>query len=134
MKDGEQQPLSSRGFTKLDSGIIYSTLWWQSDSTLRVWIALLALADANGYVRASIPALAKICLKSDEETKQILHTFESPDPYSRIKAHEGRKIKTLEGGWLILNYRWYRGLTQRKPQSHAERQKRYRERQRHNVT
>jgi len=128
MKDDEPQP-ASRGFTKLDSGIIYSTLWCQSDSVLRVWIALLAMCDAQGMVRASIPGLAHICAKSIDEVTGILKDFESPDPHSRIKTHEGRKIKTIEGGWLILNYPWYRNLAQRKPLSHAERQKRYRDRQ-----
>jgi hypothetical protein len=129
----EHKELSSRGFTKLDSGIIYSTLWWQSDSFLRVWIALLALADATGMVRASIPGLAQICLKTVDEVTEILRVFESPDPYSRIKAHEGRKIKTVEGGWIVLNYSLYRhGLRQRQPLSGAERQQRYRDRLRRN--
>jgi hypothetical protein len=124
----EEHPLPSRGFTKLDSGIIYSTLWCQSDGDLRVWIALLALCDAQGMVRVSMPALAQICRKSLSEVAQILDAFEQPDPYSRIQAHEGRKIKTVEGGWVLLNYRRYRDLTQRKPLSGAERQKRYRDR------
>jgi hypothetical protein len=37
-------------------------------------------------------------LKTIDEVTEILKVFESPDPYSRIKAYEGRKIKTVEGG------------------------------------
>jgi hypothetical protein len=122
--------IPSRGFAKLDSGIIYSTLWTQSHDTLRVWIALLAICDAEGRVRSSVPALAHICYIAVERMNEILTEFQGADPYSRIKEHEGRKIKAVEGGWVILNYRRYRNLMQRKALSHAERQKRYREQHR----
>jgi hypothetical protein len=122
-----EKELPSRGFTKLDSGIIYSTLWTQSHDTLRVWIALLALCDAQGRVRSSIPALSHLCFITVERMNEILTEFQSPDLYSRIKDHKGRKIKAVEGGWVILNYLRYRNLMQRKALSHAERQKRYRE-------
>jgi hypothetical protein len=32
-----------------------------------------------------------------------LDTFLSPDPASRTKDHEGRRIEEIDGGWLILN-------------------------------
>jgi hypothetical protein len=125
------QELSSRGFTKLDSGIVFSSVWRPEHDIVRVWIALLALCDARGVVRSSVPALAHLCFIEVERLAKILKIFRTPDPYSRIRDHQGRKIKDIEGGWLVLNYPRYRNtLMQRKPFSHAERQSRYRERQR----
>jgi hypothetical protein len=124
-----EQELSSRGFTKLDSGIVFSSVWGPEHDTVRVWIALLALCDARGAVRSSVPALARLCFIEVPRLTEILNEFQSPDPYSRIKEHGGRKIKEIDGGWTILNYGKYRkNMLQRKPLSHAERQKRYRER------
>jgi len=34
--------------------------------------------------------------------------LKSPDPYSRTKQDEGRRIKEVEGGWLVLNHKKYR--------------------------
>ena len=129
--NADNQELSSRGFTKLDSGIVFSSVWRPKHDIVRVWIALLALCDARGVVRSSVPALAHLCFIEVERLEEILNIFRGPDPYSRIKEHDGRKIKDIEGGWLVLNYPRYRNtLMQRKPFSHAERQSRYRERKR----
>jgi len=32
----------------------------------------------------------------------------APDPYSRTKDHEGRRIKECDGGWFVLNGEKYR--------------------------
>jgi hypothetical protein len=130
--DEEAGYIPSRGFAKLDAGIIYSTLWMESHDVVRVWIALLAMADATGLVRSSVPALAHINLVSVDRMREILAIFKAPDPDSRIKAHEGRKIREIEGGWIILNYTRYRNLMQRKPGTHAERQARWRQRHKKN--
>ncbi len=128
-----EQELSSRGFTKLDSGIVFSSVWGPSHDTVRVWIALLALCDARGVVRSSVPAMARLCFIEVPRLTEILNEFQSPDPYSRIKEHGGRKIKEIDGGWIVLNYGRYRkNMLQRKPLSNAERQKRFRERHRSN--
>ena len=96
------------GYAKLWSSIIHSTIWCESDHVRVLWITLLALADAEGYVGASIPGLAsaaKIPLKSCESG---LKKLEAPDQYSRTKDHEGRRIESVDGGWLILNYSKHR--------------------------
>ena len=127
--DEEAEKIPSRGWAKLDAGIIFSTLWMQADDVLRAWIALLSMADAKGRVRASVPGLAHVCLSGVERMREILEIFKAPDPDSRIKADEGRKIREIEGGWLIINYTKYRNeLMQRKPSSGAERQARWRKR------
>jgi len=95
-------------FTKLDSRIVDSTVWMQPHDALRVWIAMLAKTDATGYVRASVPAMAHLCLVPIERLEEILTAFTSPDPYSRTPADEGRRLRAVEGGWVIVNYPAYR--------------------------
>src|SRR3990167_4075212 len=46
------------GFTKLFAGLVHSTVWREDMHVKVVWITLLALADRNGEVLASIPGLA----------------------------------------------------------------------------
>lgn len=95
-------------FAKLDSGIVDSTLWMQPHDVLRVWIAMLAKADASGYVRASVPAMAHLCMVPIERLEQVLSILMSPDPYSRTDVDEGRRLRVVAGGWQIVNYLAYR--------------------------
>lgn len=89
---------------------------------------MLAKCDSYGLVRASVPAMAHLCMVPIERLEQILAILTSPDPYSRSADDDGRRLNPIDGGWLIVNYVKYRDLLQTKPQSHAERQRKYRER------
>jgi hypothetical protein len=108
----------------------------ESDQTRIVWITILAIADKNGEVQASIPGLARIAGVSIEACETAINKFLSPDPYSRTPDDEGRRIEKIEGGWSILNHAKYRELASRdeSKSSAAERQKRFRERQRRNAS
>lgn len=97
-------------YTKLDSGITESTIWQAPDHTLRVWIAMLARVDQNGYVGASIPGLAALARVSVQDCETALGTLLSPDKYSRTKEHEGRRIAEADGGWVLLNHEKYRAM------------------------
>lgn len=95
-------------FTKLSSGILASTVWQEPNSTRIVWITMLALADRNGYVAASIPGLAHLARVTLQEVEAALATFSAPDPYSRTPDNEGRRIEAVAGGWRLLNHALYR--------------------------
>jgi hypothetical protein len=95
-------------FAKLDSGIVDSTLWMQPHDVLRVWIAMMAKADATGYVRASVPSMAHLCMVPIERLEQVLAILTSPDPYSRTPDDDGRRLRAVEGGWQLVNYLAYR--------------------------
>jgi hypothetical protein len=96
------------GYAKLFSSIVGSSIW-DEDSDIRVvWITMLAMADASGYVEASIPGLARFSRVSVEKTQEALTKFKSPDQYSRTQMYDGRRIMDSPGGWTILNYRAYR--------------------------
>ena len=120
------------GFTKLHSTIINSSVWDESDSVRIVWITLLAMADASGFVESSLGGLAHQARKPKEETTHALAVLESPDADSKNPDHEGRRIKKVEGGWLLLNYAIYRDKQELSddPESVAsrERVRRHRER------
>lgn len=96
------------GYTKLFGSILTSTIWRESKETKVLWITMLALANKDGVVEASIPGLAHVANLTLEECQSGLAAMESPDPYSRTKEHEGRRIETIDGGWQILNYLKYR--------------------------
>lgn len=115
----------SRGFTKLDSGIVDSSIWSEDDDVLRVWICLLAKSDSVGYARISKKALSQLCRIPVTRCDEIMTLLSSPDEDSRTPDHEGRRVERVDGGWLILNYESYRKRHSKGPMSGAERQRRY---------
>ena len=123
------------GYTKLFNSIVTSTIWTEDDKTRIVWITMLALADKHGEVQASIPGLARVAGVSVADCEKALEKFLSPDPYSRTPDDEGRRIESIEGGWVLLNHGKYRDLASKEESkaSNAVRQKRWRDRQRRNA-
>jgi hypothetical protein len=98
------------GYTKLFSSIVTSTIWRADCPTKVVWITMLALSDKDGIVEGSIPGLAHIAGVTLDECKRALDKLQSPDEYSRTPENEGRRVKAIDGGWLILNRTKYRDL------------------------
>lgn len=70
---------------------------------------MLALADQHGYVGASVPGLARIANVNLEQCEAALAMFLGPDPHSRSKEYEGRRLDAVAGGWVLLNHRRVRG-------------------------
>lgn len=103
--------MQSKSFTKLFASITDSSIWGEDDATRIVWITMLAMADAHGYVGASIPGLAARARKSIAEVETALAKFKAPDAYSRTRDYEGRRIADADGGWLLLNYAKHREVT-----------------------
>lgn len=96
------------GYTKLFSEILLSTVWREPNHVRIVWITMLALRDKYHTVQASIPGLADAAKVTLDECKDALEHLSSPDPYSRSKESEGRRIEPCEGGWYIINAEKYR--------------------------
>ncbi len=71
---------------------------------------MLAISDPYGIVSASIPGLASVANVSVDETRLSVKNLLSPDPDSRTKDYEGRRIEEIDGGWRILNYVKYRKM------------------------
>jgi len=121
-------------YTKLFSSIVTSTIWMEDDKTRIVWITMLAIADKNGEVQGSIPGLARISGVPVEDCRAAIAKFLAPDPDSRTKDDEGRRIEEIDGGWALLNHNKYRDMASKDEQRQAEamRKARYREKQKRN--
>ena len=113
------------GYTKLFSDIILSTIWREDDKTRILWITMLAMRDFRHIVSASLPGLADMARISVTECEESLAKLEAPDPYSRSLEHEGRRIKRIDEGWVILNGEKYRN----KMSSYADRTEYMRQKQ-----
>lgn len=120
------------GFTKLFSGLIHSTVWREEMHVKVVWITMLAMADKNGHVLASMPGLADAARVSMEQCEEALGRLAAPDKHSRTKTNQGRRISEIDGGWAILNYAKYRAHrdTEARREQVREAVSRYRERKR----
>ncbi len=97
-------------FTKLFSSITESTIWCESDQTRLVWITMLAMANKHGYVFGSAPGLANRARVPVEAVREALIKFQQPDPDSRTKDNEGRRIEVIDGGWRLLTYEKHRAI------------------------
>lgn len=96
------------GFNKIFPSLIHSTVWREPNHVRIVWMTMLAMADRDGVVEASIPGLADAARVSLPETEAALARLMEPDPYSRTPDHEGRRIEKVRGGWRLLNHAIYR--------------------------
>jgi hypothetical protein len=96
------------GYTKLFGSIVHSTIWRAPDHVRLVWITMLALSDRHGVVEASVPGLADAARVTIQQCELALVELMAPDPYSRTKDNEGRRIAEVDGGWLVLNRTKYR--------------------------
>lgn len=116
-------------YAKLFASLLVSSVWGEPDQTRLVWITLLLMKDADGFVKASVGGLARVARVSEPETRIALQKFMDPDPDSTTPDHEGRRIERVPGGWFILNHEIYRDLENpiEKREKATERQRRKRE-------
>lgn len=119
----------SGGFTKLYQSILLSSVWLESGATRLLWITMLASADREGCVYAAVPGLAHAARITVPECEAGLEVLSAPDPHSRSKEHDGRRIEAIEGGWRILNYGRYRAMD-----SSTERVKAWRDKRRNETS
>lgn len=115
----------SDAYTKLFASITESTVWREPAGTRLVWITMLAKCNRRGEVYGSVPGLADLAKVSIEECVTALSTLLSPDPWSRTRDHEGRRIAEIDGGWCLLNHAKFDRL-----RSEIEAEERDRERKR----
>lgn len=119
------------GYVKIyGNQLMRSTVWVNtSKETKLLWITMLAIADKNGLVLASIPGLAKEAGISLAECEESIGVLCSPDPYSRTKKYEGRRLEVIDGGFLLLNYKKYREMRTEAQVKEAERKAAWRAKQ-----
>jgi len=118
-------------FVKLHGTILDSSVWQEPAATRLVWITMLAMANQDGVVEASVGGLAHRARVSRAECEAALACFLGPDPDSR-DGTSGERITEVPGGWLVLNHCNYRDMRTREQVLTAERVARHREKQRSN--
>jgi hypothetical protein len=117
------------GFTPLDTGILTSTLLKEGPDVVACWALLLSSADKVGESSMSSSTAASLLRISDERAEAAFDVLASPDPKSRNKEHDGRRILPLDGGkWFIVSHAKYQWLASRA--AATERQRKYEARQR----
>jgi len=98
-------------WTPLFSKIVDSSIWSEEDYVCKVFITMLALKDSDHVVRYNAFGLGKRCHKDEAEVLKALKILASPDR-KRLEPQpfEGRRIKKVEDGWLILNGQSYEDM------------------------
>jgi hypothetical protein len=91
-------------YNKLFTRILDGSIWLEDDATRIVWITLLAVMDENGFCPFASPANVAIRARvAPAVAIAALKKFESPDPLTPEAEHEGRRIKRVPGGYMVLN-------------------------------
>jgi hypothetical protein len=98
-------------FAPLFNKIVDSSLWCEADHVVKVFLTMMAKKDSDMVVRGSAFNISQWAKKTEAETLDALKILSSPDT-KRIEPQpfEGRRIKRVEDGWLILNGKFYRDL------------------------
>lgn len=74
---------------------------------------MLALKDSDHIVRLTAYQLSERAKKTELEVLEALKILSSPDTIRREKQDfDGRRIKAVEQGWLVLNGEKYRDMVQ----------------------
>lgn len=111
------------GFVKIyGDKLITSSLWDEIPEARLVFMAMLAIADARGYV--DIPnerALARVLNLPEDYVARALAVLMAPDRGSRSPDHEGMRLLRDGSGWRCVNYEKYREY--RSPKQEATRQR-----------
>lgn len=120
-------------FVKLDCAILTSSLWQDVDAS-RVFITALLMAyprelkaptrtlrpDSTefddftlqpgwyGFVPASGPGIVRQACVDSAPGWAALQRLSAPDPHSRSREYEGRRLVRVDGGYIALNYDRYR--------------------------
>lgn len=116
------------GFVKVYTTILDSSVWGLDHATRIVWITMLAMADGEGRVRASVGGLARRAVVTRDECEAALEALSSPDPDDTSGVDEGRRIRPTDGGWVVVNHRRHRDRRSEKQEADAARQRRHRAR------
>lgn len=100
-------------FAKVFSQIFDSSIA-EDYNCRRMFMDLLVLADSDGVVDMTLEAISRRTNVPIEEVKKYIDDLCQPDPKSRSKLHEGKRIIPVDSGrdwgWKIVNYHHYRKI------------------------
>jgi hypothetical protein len=97
-------------FVKIFSSILASSVWAESKDTRLAWVALLAMADREGFIFGSEEGIARIANLPLPDFTAALEVLAAPDPKRPGQEYEGRRIERIPEGVVVLNYPKYRDM------------------------
>lgn len=98
-------------WTPLWSGIVDSSLWEEDGDVVKVFMTMLATKDSDHICRLDAYKIHKKCNIDELKVVDILKILASPDKRRKVpQEFEGRRIKMVEDGWLVLNGEKYRKM------------------------
>jgi hypothetical protein len=101
-------------YTPLDSDFLTSTMLKEGPDVVAIWTLLLASTDKVGESSMQPAAAASLLRISDERAEAAFAVLAAPDPKSRNKEHQGKRILPVEGGkWFIVSAQKYQWLASR---------------------
>lgn len=122
--------LARKPFVVIDAEILSSSVWSEAAHVRLVWLTLLILCDTEGNIGAAIPGIARAAGVSLEEAEDAMRRLQDPDPYSRTKENDGRRIVQVERGWRIFNFSEALARLSKARASSRERMRRFRDKKR----
>lgn len=88
--------------------VVDSSLWKEPLHVRVVFMTLLALKDWDHVVRMALHKIANKANVGDELFLDAMEVLKSPDTKTTIpQEFEGRRIREVEDGWLIINGDFY---------------------------
>ena len=100
-------------YVKVFESILTSSLA-EDYQTRHIFMDLLVLADPKGFVDMTPEAIARLTNVPLDVIKPALCKLCKPDPRSRSKKDDGRRLVPLDAergwGWRIVNFEAYRGM------------------------
>lgn len=94
------------------NGLVDSSIWEEPDHVFRVFMAMMSLKDADHIVRMDGYKLARRIHLPLEQVTDALKVLESPDTRRPDQEFDGRRVRKVEEGWLVLNGEKYRAMVQ----------------------
>lgn len=119
--------MAGEPFVKIWGSITKSSVWLEPHHVFKLWIYMLTEADKHGFVEGSKYAIGHNANLTPEETDQAFAKLEAPDPHSKSKEMDGRRLVPVDDGWVVVNKSKYRELRTPEQIATAERVRRHRE-------
>src|SRR5262245_9764931 len=92
-------------YTPLDSDFLSSTLLREGPDAVAIWALVLAAADKLGKSGMQPCIAASLLRIADERAQPAFDVFARPDPQSRNKDHDGRRLlRRGDGRWFIVSH------------------------------
>jgi len=109
-------------FESMYDGTLYGQ--WEALITFQ---QMIVLADKEGFIDITPPALAARTSIPLEIIQKGIETLESDDPYSRTSGQNGKRIERMTNsrpwGWKIVNYKKYLHMASREDKLRSDRER-----------